>query len=97
MRLIHFLLRLLTLVRHQSYCSCMAQTPTTASKAGQAGHTFRAMREGAGLTVRALADRAEISHSTISRWERAEREISESTYEHLARTLADFMAGKWAA
>ena len=55
------------------------------------------MRQGAGLTVRALAGRAEISHSTISRWERGEREISDSTYEHLSRALADFMAGRWAA
>lgn len=72
----------------------MEQTPTTATKAGQ---TFRSMREGAGLKVRTLATRAEVSHSTISRWERGEREVSDSTYEHLSRTLADYLAGKWTA
>jgi len=55
------------------------------------------MRLGAGLNIRPLAERAEISHSTISRWERGERDISDITYEHLTRTLADYMAGKWAA
>jgi len=55
------------------------------------------MREGAGLKVRTLATRAEVSHSTISRWERGEREVSDSTYEHLSRTLADYLAGKWTA
>lgn len=72
----------------------MVTTPTTATSAG---HTFRAMRQGAGLSVRALADRADISHTTVSRWERGEREISDSTYEHLSRALADFLAGRWAA
>jgi transcriptional regulator with XRE-family HTH domain len=55
------------------------------------------MRLGAGLSVRALAARAGISHPTVSRWERGEREISDTTYEHLTRTLADYMAGRWAA
>ena len=53
------------------------------------------MREGAGLKIRPLAKRAEITHSTISRWERGEREIADVTYEHLSQTLADFLAGKW--
>ena len=58
---------------------------------------FRATREGAGLPLRTLAKRADISHSTISRWERGKREISDPTYEHLTAALADFMAGRWAA
>ena len=57
------------------------------------GPTFRAARKGSGLSVRALASRAEISHTTISRWERGQRDISLSTYEHLSLALADFMAG----
>lgn len=75
----------------------MALPPTTATNVEHNGSTFRAMREGAGLSARALADRAEISHSTISRWERGEREISEPTYAHLSRALADFLAGRWTA
>lgn len=74
----------------------MPDTTTTATSA-EAGSTFRAMREGADLSVRALADRAGISPSTISRWERGEREVSQVTYEHLTTTLAEFMAGKWEA
>jgi Helix-turn-helix. len=58
---------------------------------------FRASRVGAGLSVRALAKRADISHTSISRWERGEREISDATYEHLTTALAEFMAGRWAA
>lgn len=68
-----------------------ATDPTTA------GATFRAAREGAGLSVRALAARADVSPTTISRWERGEREIAPVTYEHLTQSLADFMAGRWAA
>lgn len=71
--------------------------PTTPTKAAELGPTFRAARRGAGLTVRALAQRAEISHTTISRWERGERDISIATYEHLSLALADYMAGRWAA
>ena len=58
---------------------------------------FRASREGAGLPLRALARRADISPATISRWERGERDIAEQTYEHLTTALAEFMAGRWAA
>lgn len=66
-------------------------TPTSA------GATFRAAREGAGLSVRSLASRADVSPTTISRWERGEREIAEATYQHLTLALAEFMAGRWAA
>ena len=72
------------------------QTPTTPTHA-QTGAEFRAARKGAGLPLRALATEAGINHSTLSRWERGEREISTSTYEHLSRTLADYLAGKWTA
>jgi transcriptional regulator with XRE-family HTH domain len=72
-------------------------TPTNPVRSGAQGRSFRAARQGAGLSVRSLAERAEISHSTISRWERGEREISETTYQHLTLTLADYMAGRWAA
>lgn len=58
---------------------------------------FRRARLGAGLQVRALARRTDISHSTISRWERGERAISPATYEHLSLALADYLAGKWSA
>lgn len=89
---------MLTLVRHQSYGCCMALPPTTTTVLpDERGPMFRAMREGAGLDIRPLAARAEISHSTISRWERGLREISEPTYEHLTLALATYMAGEWSA
>ena len=72
-------------------------TTTNPVRSGVEGRSFRAARQGVGLAVRALAERAEISHSTISRWERGEREISETTYQHLTHALADFLAGKWFA
>lgn len=55
------------------------------------------MRHGAGLKIRPLAQRTDISHSTISLWERGKRHIGETNYEHLTRALAEFMAGRWAA
>lgn len=77
----------------------MEAPPTTATSthSGDKGRAFRAARKGAGLPIRTLAKRAEISHSTISRWERGDREISDATYEHLTGALADYMAGRWAA
>lgn len=70
---------------------------TIGTSTAEAGPTFRAARQGAGLPLRALARQAEVDHSTISRWERGERDISPATYEHLSLTLADYLAGRWAA
>jgi DNA-binding transcriptional regulator YiaG len=91
--------QLLTLVRHQSYSSCMSSPASTATvtRSGSQGETFRAARKGAGLSIRQLAKRADISHTTISRWERGEREIGEPTFQHLSLALTDYMAGRWAA
>ena len=50
---------------------------------------FRELRLAAGVSVRAVAARAGITHSTLSRWERGEREVAESTYETLTQALAD--------
>lgn len=77
----------------------MEAPPSTAPTphVGDKGRAFRAARQGAGLPIRKLAERADINHSTISRWERGEREVSDATYEHLTLALADFMAGRWAA
>ena len=77
----------------------MEAPPSTATTphSGEQGRAFRAARQGAGLPIRKLAERADINHSTISRWERGDREISDATYEHLTHALADFMAGRWAA
>lgn len=70
---------------------------TIATHTAMAGSAFRAARQGAGLRIRALARESGVDHSTISRWERGEREISPATYEHLSLALADFLAGRWAA
>lgn len=72
-------------------------TSTTPTRSPGQGATFRSARQGAGLKIRPLAARAGISHTSISRWERGEREISESTYQHLSLALADYVAGRWAA
>ena len=70
---------------------------TTSTKPAELGAYFRAARKGTGLSIRSLATQAEISHTTISRWERGERDISLNTYDHLSLALADYMAGRWAA
>lgn len=72
-------------------------TSTTATRPAELGRTFRSARVGAGLSIRTLAGRAGINHTTLSRWERGEREIAETTYQHLTQALADYMAGRWAA
>ena len=89
----------MTLVPYRGYSSCMSSPATTAPTTHGAaqGETFRAAREGAGLSIRAIAKRAEVSHPTISLWERGLRQIGDPTYEHLVTTLADYMAGRWAA
>lgn len=67
------------------------------STAAAVGPTFRAARRGTGLSVRAVASRAELSHTTLSRWERGERSISVAKYEDLVWALGGYMAGTWAA
>jgi transcriptional regulator with XRE-family HTH domain len=69
-------------------------TPTTPTIA-EAGPAFRAARVGAGLGVRDIATYVRRSHTTISRWERGEREISEDLRELLTDALADYLAGTW--
>ena len=70
---------------------------TTPTPTASVGPSFRAARTGAGVSIRALASQAEISHTTLSRWERGERAVSLVTYQHLSHALADYMAGRWAA
>ncbi len=74
-----------------------ATSPTSASRPPALGSTFRAAREGAGLSVREVAARAGRSHATVSRWERGERAIAEDTYQLLMQVLTDHLAGGSAA
>lgn len=74
-----------------------ASTTATPARSAEQGRAFREARLGAGLDIRKLATRAEVNHSTISRWERGERVISEPTYQHLSLALADYVAGVWSA
>lgn len=69
---------------------------TTATHA-DLGPAFREARIGAGLSLRALAAEAGVSHAHLSRWERGERVLSEVNYQHITHTLADYLAGKWSA
>ena len=70
---------------------------TIVTNSPEAGPTFRAAREGAGVSVRAIATRAGVDHSTLSRWERGDRAISQVTYAHVTHALADYLAGLWSA
>ena len=67
----------------------MSTTTTPTSR----GTVFRVARLAAGASVRAVAARAGITPSTLSRWERGEREIAEDTYDALTQALADLMNG----
>jgi transcriptional regulator with XRE-family HTH domain len=83
------------------YVLDMPQDATTdtdaATKSAALGSTFREAREGAGLSARQLAKSAGIDHSTLSRWERGERHISEATYRALMSLLVAHLAGRSAA
>ena len=68
-----------------------------ATRPAALGSTFRAAREGAGLSARSLAEKAGLSHTTLSRWERGERDIAETTYQALMQLLIAHLAGKEAA
>jgi transcriptional regulator with XRE-family HTH domain len=52
---------------------------------------FRGMRITAGVSVRAIAARVGIDHSTVSRWERGERDVADATVDRLLQALADLM------
>lgn len=60
---------------------------------------FRAARQGAGVPLKALWREAEpgVSYSHVYRWEKGERPLSETAYQHLSAALADYIAGRWAA
>jgi transcriptional regulator with XRE-family HTH domain len=52
------------------------------------GGEFRQVRELAHVTIRQVAADADIHHTTLSRWERGQREISDATYDRLVSVLA---------
>ena len=52
------------------------------------GDELREMREAAGLTQAALADRLGVKQSTVYRWEHGQRGISEQIARHV-RILLD--------
>ena len=61
------------------------------------GQEFRQVRELAGVTIRQVAADADIHHSTLSRWERGERDISQATYDRLVSVLAVIINERGAA
>lgn len=65
----------------------MAPTTTPTPR----GTVFRVARQAAGVSVRSVAVAADVSHATVSRWERGEREVAAETYERLTQALADLM------
>lgn len=64
----------------------------TPDEAQALGRVLRAMREGVGLSIREEARRVELTHSTLSRFERGERIISAETLARVARVIADEIA-----
>jgi transcriptional regulator with XRE-family HTH domain len=56
------------------------------------GSEFRQVRELAHVTIRQVAADADIHHTTLSRWERGEREISQATYDRLVSVLSAIIA-----
>jgi transcriptional regulator with XRE-family HTH domain len=61
------------------------------------GPEFRKVRELAGVTIRQVAADADIHHSTLSRWERGERDISDATYDRLVSVLSAIINERGAA
>lgn len=55
---------------------------------------LRAMREGVGLGQTELADRLDISKTTLSRFENGHRTISIDLLARIARTIADEITAK---
>lgn len=65
----------------------------------QTGATLRAMREGAGLSLAEVAERARtpertVSKGTLSRFERGQRNISAELLERIVRVIADELKTK---
>lgn len=55
---------------------------------------LRAMREEVGLTLSGLAERADVSKATLSRFERGERYVSADLLARIARAIADEVHAK---
>lgn len=55
------------------------------------GATLRAAREGAGVTVYALAKQAGVSQTHVHRFEAGERGISLAKYEHLQAAIVELL------
>lgn len=58
----------------------------------ETGNTLRRMRISAGVTQLELARQAGISESTLSRFERGERDLAHNTYAHVVAALAVLIA-----
>ena len=67
----------------------------TPNRTPDIGFTFHAARTGLGISGRAIADRAGISHTTLSRWERGLANIGETRYQHLRAALIAYLAREW--
>ena len=59
----------------------------------EAGPSYRAIRVGAGIALRDVARYARVSPSTVSRWERGQRDIHHATYLRLI-AAAGHLAGR---
>lgn len=59
-----------------------------------AGAALRILRQASGLTLRELADRVGAHRSTLSRFERGERECGEELRARIALAVADELAAR---
>ena len=59
----------------------------------QVGQVFRALREGARLSRRELARRAQVEQSHLARFESGERDMSAEKLARALRALADHIGG----
>lgn len=64
------------------------------NQARSVGETLRAMREGAGLSIREVAERTSTTKATVSLFERGQRVISADLLARIARVIADEIASK---
>lgn len=69
----------------------------TETQLASTGAMLRGMREAVGLSLVQLAELAEVSRSTVSRFERGERTVSAEILARITRVIADHITDKRSA
>lgn len=71
--------------------------PPTPTQTPALGAVVRVAREVSGLSLPTVAERAGLSKSTLSRFERGQRVISADTLERVAQVIAAALTDRYAA